>query len=141
MIQIIPFTQYSSDEALNLANFPAELRPHTAAFSYEMSLLIALQQTDSNAQAYPISEEGLFVVLKNGKLIGYGNVVASTDVRLTSGIGRLNHCFILPAERQKGYGTQLFRHLRQYAAGHFSLLQLKEDCPLRNQMGEFIELR
>ena len=93
MIQIIPFTQYSSEETLNLANFPAELRPHTAAFSHEMSLLIALQQTDSNAQAYPISEEGLFVVLKTGQLIGYGNVVASTDVRLTSGIGRLNHWF------------------------------------------------
>jgi len=140
MIQIIPFAQYSSDDALNLANLPTELMPHTVAFSHEMLCLMALQQTDCKAPAYPISEEGLFVVLKDGQLISYGSVAASADAPPTAGIGQLSHCFIIPTERQKGYGTQLFKHLRQYAATQFGLLQLNKDCPLRNRMGEYIEL-
>lgn len=140
MIQIIPIAQYSSKDALNLAVFPAELLPLTAALPYELLQLIALQQMENNAQAFPTSEEGLFVVLKKGQLIGYGSVVASADTPPTAGIGQLSHCFLIPAERQKGYGTQLFRHLRQYAALHFGLLQLNPTCPLRNQMGEYIDL-
>lgn len=140
MIQIIPITEYSSEDALNLATLPAGLLPFITAFPYELLQLFALQQTDDNALAFPISEAGLFVVLKNGQLIGYGSVAASADAPPTSGIGRLNHCFIIPRERQKGFGTQLFRHLHQYAALHFGLLQLNNACPLRNQMGEYLDL-
>ncbi|MFK7979103.1 MAG: GNAT family N-acetyltransferase [Saprospiraceae bacterium] len=84
--------------------------------------------------------EGLFLVLKEGKVIGFGSVLKSPDVPLTAGITLANHCHIIPAERRKGYGNQLFRHLRQFAQIHFDFLQLKETCPLYHRTGGMIDL-
>lgn len=140
MIQIIPINQFESKEAID--NLPPEILPFATSFSYELLSLIALQYAaDSSNQSFPMSEEGLFVVLHNGKAIGYGSVVANPDVPLTAGIGLLSHCFIIPSERQKGYGNQLFQHLRQYASHHFGLLQLNEYCPLNNRIeGKYLDL-
>lgn len=86
------------------------------------------------------SSEGLFLVLKEGKAIGFGSVIKSPNTPPTAGIALANHCHIIPAERQKGYGNQLFRHLRQFAQIHFNFLQLKETCPLYNRTGGMIDL-
>ncbi len=99
-------------------------------------------QADSAASFHPFSKLGAggFIVLKAGQVIGYGSVEASPEAPLTAGIGVIKHCFIIPTERQKGYGTQLFKHLRQYAALHFGLLQVNKDCTLCNQVDGFIDL-
>jgi len=139
MIQITSIDQFSSTEAIN--NLPAEILPYAAGLSYELLQLIALQQVWDKQASFPLSEEGLFVVLKERQIIGYGSVVISPDAPPTAGIGFLNHCFIIPSERQKGYGTQLFQYLRQYAAQHFGLLQLNENCPFRHRMeGAYLDL-
>lgn len=139
MIQIIPIDQFSRKEVIK--DIPAEILPFTTELSNDLLQLIAsIHAKYPNYQSLPISEEGLFVVLKKGKIIGYGSVIASPNTPLTAGIGLLNHCFIIPLERQKGYGNQLFQHLRQYAALHYGLLQISRYCPLWNQMGEYIEL-
>lgn len=140
MIQIMPIDQFSSEEAIT--NLPSKILPYAAGLSYELLQLIALQHSaDSSHSSFPVSEEGLFVVLKKGELIGYGSVIPSPHAPPTAGIGLLNHCFIIPLERQKGYGTQLFQHLRQYASLHFGLLQLNEKCPLNNRIeGEYLDL-
>ena len=140
MIQIIPISQFSSKEAI--AALPAPLLPFTAGVSYELLQLMALQYTATNRlESLPLSEEGLFVVLKKAQIIGYGSVILSPESPPTAGIGLLKDCFIIPSERQQGYGTQLFQYLRQYPTLHFGLLQLNENCPLRNRMeGEYIDL-
>ena len=139
MIQITSINQFSSTEAIN--NLPAEILPYATSLSYELLQLIALQQVWDKQASFPISEEGLFVVLKKGQIIGYGSVIPSPNAPPTAGIGFLNHCFIIPSERQKGYGTQLFQQLRQYATQHFGLLQLNEKCPLNNRMeGAYLDL-
>ena len=79
-------------------------------------------------------------MLKAEQVIGFGSVQQYPHAPLTAGIGLVNHCYIIPPERRKGYGNQLFRHLRQFASLHFDLLQLNEACPVRQQMGAMIEL-
>jgi len=140
MIQIIPISQFSSKEVI--AALPAPLLPFTAGVSYELLQLMTLQYTATNRlESLPLSEEGLFVVLKKAQIIGYGSVIISPDAPPTAGIGLLNHCFIIPSERQQGYGTQLFQYLKQYAALHCGLLQVNKNCPLRNRMErEYIDL-
>jgi len=139
MIQIIPIDQFSSEKAID--TLPNGLLPYVAGFSYELLQLIAsIHAKDPSFQAYPISEEGLFIIQKNKQIIGFGSVIASPDIPPTGGIGALNNCFVIPTERQKGYGTQLFKHLRQYAALHFGLLQINKDCPLWHQVDGYIEL-
>jgi len=140
MIQIIPISQYSNDEPI--ATLPPELFPYTAGFSYKLlQLIAAIYAKDPSFQSFPVSEEGLFIVQKNKQIIGFGSVITSPNMPPTAGIAVLNNCFLIPTERQKGYGTQLFKHLRQYAALHFGLLQLNKDCPLWNQVdGGYIDL-
>jgi len=86
------------------------------------------------------SVEGLFLVKKEGKAVGFGTVIAAPSVPLTAGVGLLQHCFIIPTERRKGYGNQLYRHLCQFAQNSFGLLQLNEKCPLYERTGGMIEL-
>jgi len=139
MIQIIPIHQFSNEEAI--ATLPPALLPYTTGFSYELLQLIALiHAKDPSFQSFPISEEGLFIIQKERQIIGFGSVIPSPNIPPTAGIGLLNNCFIIPTERQKGYGTQLFKHLRQYAGLHFGILQINKDCPLWNQVDGYIDL-
>jgi len=84
--------------------------------------------------------EGLFVVLKAGQVIGFGSIQRYPHAPLTAGIAMMNHCYIIPSEQQKGYGSQLYRHLYQFAQNTFGLLQLNEKCPLYERTGGMIEL-
>jgi len=115
MIQIIPITQLPKSD---LQAIPALPTP--------------TQFTNSG--------EGLFVVVKANHIIGFGSIQQSPDAPPTAGIALVNHCYIIPSERQKGYGNQLFQHLRQFAQNHFGLLQLNEACPLRERLGNLIDL-
>lgn len=117
MIQIIPITHLSKTDlaALTIATLP-------------------------NWQQFTKSGEELFIVVKAEQIIGYGSVQQSPDAPPTAGIALVNHCYIIPTERQKGYGHQLFRHLRQFAQNHFGLLQLNEACPLRQRLIDLSEV-
>lgn len=117
MIRIKPVTQLSNTD-LNIQNLPT--LPHPAKFTNY--------------------GEGLFVVLKAGQVIGFGSIQRYPHAPLTAGIAMMNHCYIIPTEQQKGYGTQLYRHLCQFAQNSFGLLQLNEDCPLYERTGGMIEL-
>lgn len=109
--------------------------------SQEIAPLIAFEKDwESNFRTFSKPGEGLFVIQKGGQTIGFGSVSASPNAPLTAGIGLINHCFIIPTERKRGYGNQLFKHLRQFAQLHFGLLQLKEDCPLHERVGGMMEL-
>lgn len=84
--------------------------------------------------------EDLFIVLKAGQVIGFGSIEQYPHAPLTAGIALMNHCYINPSERNKGYGNQLFRHLRQFAQNNFGLLLLNEKCPMYERVGGMIEL-
>lgn len=117
MIQIMPITQLS----------------HTTFDSQHIPVL-------PHPSEFTNPGEGLFVVVKAEQIIGFGSIQQYPHAPLTAGIGLMNHCYILPSERRKGYGNQLFRQLRQFAALHFDLLQLNEACPLHAREGGLIEL-
>lgn len=71
--------------------------------------------------------EGLFVLLKQGKIIGIGGINQSPYAPTTSKIARLRRFYISQNSRRKGYGTLLVKHLIRFAAVEFKLLQLKTD--------------
>lgn len=112
-----------------------------AILPQEIAQLIALQVNSvAGFQRFSKLGEGLFIVIKEEKVIGFGSIEQSPDAPPTAGIALVNHCYILPTERQKGYGNQLFRYLRQFAQNHFGLLQLNDTCPLRQRLGGLIDL-
>lgn len=76
--------------------------------------------------------EGLFVLLKQGKIIGIGGVNQSPYAPTTSKIARLRRFYISQNSRRKGYGTLLVKHLIRFAAVEFKLLQLKTDNKAAN---------
>lgn len=108
----------------------------------ELTRLTALQSDSAEEfQQFTKAGEGLFLVRKEGELIGIGTIEQSSTAPPTAGIALINNCFILPSERRNGYGNQLFQHLILLAKQHFGLLQLNDDCPFRHRMeGNLIDL-
>lgn len=119
MIQIIPIQQVT--DAVLVACSPN---------------LVHLKRT----QAFKKERMGCFIMLKATQIIGYGVIEPSVNAPLTAGIGQLNHYFIMPSERQQGYGTQLFHHLLQFAKKYYGLLELPTNCPWRKTQGNQIDL-
>ena len=114
---------------------------YSEALTQEVSQLITFQTDwETGFRRFLHPGEGLFLVKKEGQTIGFGSVVVAPDAPLTAGIGLINHCFILPLERKKGYGNQLFKHLRQFAQINFGILYLNEACPLYERMNGSIDL-
>lgn len=132
MIQIIQIMHLASSDFDNFVSFVLTLDETTLETLQEDWTLGHAQSLNTN--------EGLFLVLKKGKAIGFGSITHSPNAASTSSIALVNHCHIIPTEQQKGYGNQLFRHLRQFAQVHFDFLQLKKTCPLQQRMGEMIDL-
>lgn len=131
MIQIIQVMQLAN------ADFEQFL---TFALAQEVTTLETVLEDWTVGTSSSISDTGFFLVLKAGKAIGGGSIIQSPDAPPTAGIALLKHCFIIPAEQNKGYGTQLFRHLQHFSQDHFGLLQLKKDCPLYERTGGLIDL-
>ena len=132
MIQIIQIMQLAN------ADFEQFL---TFALAQDVTTLeTLLEDWTEDVASTSISDTGFFLVLKAGKAIGGGSIIQSPDAPPTAGIAFLKHCFIIPSEQNKGYGTQLFRHLQHFSQDHFGLLQLRKDCPLYERMDGLIEL-
>ena len=132
MIQIIPIKHLASSDFEDFITF---------VLAQDATTIEAIKDDWTLGDSpFLNANEGLFLVLKEGKVIGFGSIIPSPHTPPTTGIALANHCHIIPVERQKGYGNQLFRHLRQFAQIHFDLLQLKETCPLYHRTGGMIDL-
>lgn len=107
-----------------------------ATLAVYSSNLVSLKQ----ALTFKGESNGCFIMLKQTKIIGYGMIEPSTNAPPTAGIGQLNHYFIMPSERQQGYGTQLFHHLLQFAKKHYGLLELPTNCSWQKKLGNQINL-
>lgn len=132
MIQII--------QIMHLANADFE---HFLTFALAQdvtTLETLLEDWTVDVSSASISDTRFFLVLKAGKAIGGGSIIQSPDAPPKAGIALLKHCFIIPTEQNKGYGTQLFRHLKHFSQCHFDMLQLKKDCPLYQRTGGLTEL-
>ena len=106
MIQIIPISNLSSRD---FEEFIAFVLAQDAT-----TLETILEDWTGKSSALFNSEERLFLLLKAGKAIGAGSIILSPDTPPTAGIAVVQHCFVVPSERRKGYGTQLFKHLQHY---------------------------
>ncbi|MEM6316809.1 MAG: GNAT family N-acetyltransferase [Bacteroidota bacterium] len=93
-----------------------------------------------NIQQFQKTGEGLFLLKKNDQLMGIGSLEWSPFVPPTAGIGLLRNCYLIPSERGRSYGLLLYRHIVRYAQRHFGLLQLEDDCPMKNSNEKLIEL-